>query len=181
MASLQQLLHERTTHLDKAEAILAAAENGKRDFTEQEQRDIDAAQGAVTRLNKQIGTIEKQNTLLRHVHKGQLVPGGPGPHSNWNGAPLKPGAESIPTVLAPEYPDAFMSYVQSGGKKIDAALYEGSNAGGGFAVPVMVDRQIVPLAPIEMGVRKLATVIPTVMDIKIPQQASFGTASLTGC
>jgi HK97 family phage major capsid protein len=178
MASLQQLLQERKTYLDKADKILKAAEDGKRNFTEQEQSDIDRSQGAIARIDEQITSIKKTNTLFDHMRKGQLIPSGPGPNSNWTGAPLKQGAESIITSLSPDYPDAFMSYIQSGGKRvIEAVLYEGANASGGFVVPVMVDQQIVPLAPQEMGVRKLATVIPTTMDVKIPQQASFGTAS----
>jgi hypothetical protein len=41
----------------------------------------------------------------------------------------------------------------------------------------MVDDQIVPLAPNEMAVRRLAQVIPTTMDIKIPVKATFSTAT----
>jgi HK97 family phage major capsid protein len=43
-------------------------------------------------------------------------------------------------------------------------------------VPIVVDDQIVPLAPSEMAVRRLALIFPTVSDIKVPQKASFGTA-----
>jgi HK97 family phage major capsid protein len=58
-----------------------------------------------------------------------------------------------------------------------AALYEGSGAAGGYAVPVVVDDQIVPLAPSEMAMRQLASVIPTTMDIKLPTKQSFSTAT----
>jgi HK97 family phage major capsid protein len=40
-----------------------------------------------------------------------------------------------------------------------------------------VDDQIVPLAPNEMAVRRIAQVIPTTMDIKFPVKASFSTSS----
>jgi HK97 family phage major capsid protein len=39
-------------------------------------------------------------------------------------------------------------------------------------------RNIVPLAPLEVGVRKVAMVIPISMDIKIPTKASFGAVAL---
>ncbi len=60
---------------------------------------------------------------------------------------------------------------------MDAALYEGAEGAGGYAVPITVSDQIVPLAPNEMSVRLLAQVIPTAMDIKIPQKSAFGQAS----
>jgi HK97 family phage major capsid protein len=58
-----------------------------------------------------------------------------------------------------------------------AALYEGSGSAGGYAVPIVVDDQIVPLAPQEMSVRQLAQVIPTTMDIKFPTKSTFSTAT----
>ncbi len=48
---------------------------------------------------------------------------------------------------------------------------------GGYAVPIIVDGNIVPLAPNELAIRQLATVIPTSSDIKIPIQATRGTAA----
>src|ERR1039458_7453790 len=65
----------------------------------------------------------------------------------------------------------------SAGTRMDAALYEGSNSAGGFAVPIVVDNQIVPLAPQEMAIRQLATVMPTTSDIKIPTKASYSVAA----
>jgi HK97 family phage major capsid protein len=102
----------------------------------------------------------------------------------------------LPSALA----GALHSFIISGGKNADpqlmeyfdpvgggfklpqafapsAALYEGSSAAGGYAVPLVVDDQIVPLAPQEMSVRKIAQVIPTTMDIKIPTKQSFSTAA----
>jgi HK97 family phage major capsid protein len=80
-------------------------------------------------------------------------------------------------TLSAEYRKAFHEWVATGGKTISAALYEGSNVGGGYAVPIVVDDQIVPLAPQEMAVRQISMVIPTVSDIKVPQKGSFGVAS----
>ena len=41
-----------------------------------------------------------------------------------------------------------------------------------------MDQQIVPLAPLEVGVRKVAMVIPTAMDIKIPIKSAFGQVAI---
>ena len=80
-------------------------------------------------------------------------------------------------MLSPAYAEDFYGWIASGGQTIGASLYEGSDGAGGYAVPIMVDSQIVPLAPPEMGVRKLATIVPTAMDIKIPRKGTFGQAS----
>jgi HK97 family phage major capsid protein len=61
---------------------------------------------------------------------------------------------------------------------VGAALYESSNAAGGYSVPSNVAGEIVPLAPPEFGVQKLATVLPTVMDIRFPRKDAHGTAAV---
>jgi len=66
--------------------------------------------------------------------------------------------------------------------KMNAATYEGSqgssDAAGGYAVSVPTDQLIVPLALPDLGIFDASMVIPTASDIKIPQQASFGTSAL---
>lgn len=66
--------------------------------------------------------------------------------------------------------------------RMSAALYEGSNGGsdaaGGYAISIPTVQQIVPLAMPDLGVFDASMVIPTATDIKLPQQASFGTAAL---
>ena len=115
-------------------------------------------------LGPKIATIEKRNTL-----RGMVIPGAP----SSDVAARKPGKRT----LSADYSQAFHSWISSGGQTTNAALYEGSNAGGGYAVPISVDDQIVPLAPQEMALRRLATVIPTTNDIKIPRKTTFSTAA----
>jgi HK97 family phage major capsid protein len=77
-----------------------------------------------------------------------------------------------------EYLAAFTSFVRSGGSQLSAALYEGSNPNGGYSVPVVVaDGRIVPLAPQESAIRRLATVVPTTSDVLIPFETTVGTAA----
>lgn len=65
---------------------------------------------------------------------------------------------------------------------MQAATYEGaggsSNAAGGYAVSIPTVEQIVPLAMPDLGIFDAAMVIPTASDLKVPQQASFGTSVL---
>jgi len=80
-------------------------------------------------------------------------------------------------VLSEDYYNDFHTWIGSRGQQMGASLYEGTGSSGGYAVPVIVDGQVVPLAPTEMGVRAIANVVPTAMDIKVPIQASFSTAA----
>lgn len=63
-----------------------------------------------------------------------------------------------------------------------AATYEGtqgsSDAAGGYAISVPTEQIIVPLALPDLGIFDASLVIPTATDVKIPQQASFGTSAL---
>jgi hypothetical protein len=65
---------------------------------------------------------------------------------------------------------------------MSAATYEGtggnSDAAGGYAVSIPTEQLIVPLAMPDLGIFDASTVIPTATDIKVPQQASFGTSAL---
>jgi HK97 family phage major capsid protein len=137
---------------------------------------------------KEIQALSKNNSILGMVgENGEIL------------ADAGPRPSGGRRVLGAGYAKALHAFVISGGKVADpvltehfdpigggfplptagfsAALYEGSNTAGGYAVPVVVDDQIVPLAPNEMSVRQLAQVIPTRMDIKIPTKQSFSTAT----
>ncbi len=158
---MKQNFHAATT---KAEALISAAEAGNRALTASESLEVDAAMAEAQELGPKIATIEKRNTL-----RGMIIPGAP----SSDVAARKPGKRT----LSADYSQAFHSWISSGGQTTNAALYEGSNAGGGYAVPISVDDQIVPLAPQEMAIRRLATVIPTTNDIKIPRKTTFSTAA----
>jgi HK97 family phage major capsid protein len=145
----------------------------------------------VMQLQGEIEAIESSNTIRgMQSPEGALLTdaGSPGRRIANHGR-----------VLNVEHARAFHRYVASGGREIDprmldtaesfgggfalpspksfAALYEGTGSAGGYAVPVVVDDQIVPLAAQEMAVRKIAQVIPTSMDIKIPTKSTFSTAT----
>lgn len=66
--------------------------------------------------------------------------------------------------------------------KMSATMYEGSQGSsttaGGDAISVPTVQQVVPLALPDLGIFDASMVIPTATDIKIPQQASFGTSAI---
>ena len=171
MASLFELKAQRAHALDKADAILRLAENAKRSLTADEERDVEMCTTTVRTLTPSIEQIESKNTLSTMLKQfgGTALMGG--------GTPTNHGALSLGApqrVLSADYPAAFYRHLTSRGSVVEAALYEGASGEGGYAVPIVVNDQIVPLAPNEMAVRQLATVIPTSSDIKVPTQLTFG-------
>lgn len=167
MALLAQLKDQREAALAKADAILAAAENAKRSMTAAESTDVDACMAEVNAINPQIERIQALNTLRNQFPTGRVI--------------VDPKVKSASKnfgkkVFSESYLEDFFSYVTD--RKISATLSEGTNTAGGFAVPSIVDGQIVPLAPAEMGIRTLADVIPTSMDIKFPRQTAHAAAAV---
>ncbi len=161
---------EREAALQTAESMVSAAERQSRDLTVEETRVFESNMATVSRLTPQIAAREKMSTIRQFVTDGKLIPG----NENTNGAVV---TKPQPKTLSAEYVSDFFQHIVSGGRKTSAALYEGSNPAGGYAVPSVVDQQIVPLAPQEMSIRQLATVLPTSMDVKMPIKATKGTAA----
>ena len=168
MANLLEMKQQHHHAISKAESIIAAAETGGRELTKAETMDYDMAMSAAAALSPRIAAIQKQNTLLSHVSGGMLLAGNEGG---------RPFTKEQGVKFTADYANDFHRYIASAGKEMGAALYEGSSTGGGYAVPIVVDDQIVPLAPSEMSVRRLALIFPTVSDVKVPQKASYGVAS----
>lgn len=164
---LFDLKKQRETALAKADAILAAAETAKRNLTDAEGTDLDSAMAEVNALNPQITRIESLNTIRAKFPTGVVLTDGP-------------GGKRVRTkrTMSEEYFDGFHKWIASGGTEMSAALVEGTQSAGGYAVPIVVDDQIVPLAPQEMAIRRLATVLPTTSDIKFPTKTAFGSAAI---
>lgn len=169
MAMLAELKQNRKAAIDKADAIIASAENAGRALTDNENSDLDAVMTETTALTSRIAAIEKVNTLRANNPNG-VLPGTPR-------ATTPTGHTPKNKVLGEDYRNAFQAFLLSGGERVDAALYEGLNSAGGYAVPVEVAGEIVPLAPPETGIRKLATVLPTTNDLRVPRQTAASTAA----
>lgn len=169
MANLFDLKKQHHHALNKAETIVKAAEAAGRELTDTEENDYQMAMAAVDALKPQIAKIERQNTIFQHVVNGKIIPAG--------GNLRHARTPNAPVVLSEEYYNDFYTWIGSRGQQVSAGLYEGSGPAGGYIVPVIVEDQVVPLAPTEMGVRSVAMVIPTATDIKIPYGTAFGTAA----
>jgi HK97 family phage major capsid protein len=167
MANLFELKKQRAFALNKAEAILNAAADGE--LTDAAAAEHDMLMQAVSNLTPQITKIERQNTLQQHLVNGKLIPAA--------GNLRQARTPNAPVVLSEDYYNDFFTWIGSRGQQIGAALYEGAGSAGGFTVPILVEGQPVPLAPVEMGVRSVASVIATASDLKIPRATAFSTAA----
>lgn len=163
-----ELKQEHHHALNRADSILAAAESAGREMTDDEQKDVEAFMSAAKAVGLQIKKQEAGHWESPHFPQGAtvLVDGG----RRFTKQPTR--------VFSADYETGFFDYIASNGQNVSAAMYEGNGSSGGYAVPITVDSQIVPLAPTDTGVRKLATVLPTAMDIKIPRQITLSTASV---
>jgi HK97 family phage major capsid protein len=181
MANLFELKKQHNALTTQAETLLASTERENRSMTSEESNLFDGLMSAAKRAGKDIEALEAKNTLLTTMRagNGMLFPGNPNAPRPNSSLPLGNNpAENPIRVLSADYQAAFNDWVSSGGMKIEAALYEGSNVAGGYAVPTLTDGNIVPLAPQEMAVRRIARVVPTTNDIKVPIKATFGTAAI---
>lgn len=159
--------------LASAEKIRQEAKENGRSLTTQESQLVDSYTRLAGTATAELRQYRANNSLADVFHNQgpTAVLGGKG--DTFTDA-AKDLAKQAPRFLTSDYAEQFYDYVRSGGRKMGAALYEGSNSGGGYAVPIQVSDLIVPLAPAEIGVREIASVIGTAMDIKIPQKSAFG-------
>ena len=88
-------------------------------------------------------------------------------------------AQAAPKRLSNDYANAFRTWARGGGAtSMSAIMSEGLSTDGGQAIPVVVDQTIVPLAPLDSAVLRLAHVVTTQADVTIPYETLAGTAAV---
>ncbi|MEG9435302.1 phage major capsid protein [Edaphobacter sp. HDX4] len=167
--NLFELKADREAALNRAETVLKAAETRGRQMTSSETAEYDEHIAEADSLGRRVKEREAKSTLRHMMKDGMLIPG--------SSAAAKTSTVAQRKFLSSEYNEAFFGYIASSGTRMESALYEGSDGSGGYAVPITVDSNIVPLAPPDHGVRTVASIVPTAMDIKIPRKGSFGVAA----
>ncbi len=149
--------------LNSQEALLNACQESKRKLT-----DVEESQFA--NHTNEINSIDQTLARMAAIEKGKKEVGQPTTEVF-----VPKTAKSGKKQFSAEYDEAFWNMFHSR-NFTNAALGEGGTTDGGYLVPVTVDGTIVPLAPLETAMRKLALVIPTTNDIKLPAQATKTTA-----
>jgi HK97 family phage major capsid protein len=175
-----ELQAQHDAAIAKADRIVSTAERQKRNLNPNEQRDMDAALKEASDLKPRIAAAKSAtprsvgqlraelDKMPRHTFA--LESRVPAPSEKYGKTAL------LPDRFSREYLESFDAF-RSGVGPITGSLQEGASTGGGFAVPIVVDQKIVPLAPQDSAIRRLATVIPTTSDIRIPAIATRGTVS----
>jgi HK97 family phage major capsid protein len=158
--NIQDLNKRKNELFGAQEAILNSAQESKRTLTAAENENLDKFTNEIKDLDRQIATmnsIAAGRTELLKPTSQVAVP---------QDAKLDPDK---PRTFSAEYKTAFWNSFKDR-RFSNAALGEGGTTDGGYLVPITVDSTIVPLAPQENSFRKLALVIPTQNDIKLPAQ-----------
>ncbi len=180
MLNLHELKQQYKECVDRRTALATLAQEERRCLTGAERLEHDAAFNKEVQLKAEIEKRESQNTITSLVGANGIPKWVHNPEADTRVIVPATGSQPIRGSgprLSEDYRDAFYTYLSSNGTKISAALYEGSNPAGGFTVPLTVEGQVVPLAPPDTGIRSIATVIPTAMDIKVPRQTTISTAA----
>jgi HK97 family phage major capsid protein len=173
MSQLLELKKQHADTLAKAEGFIAAIERQKRPLSTAENTIVNGHMMHANRLKAEIAKAEDAQVAKVKALRA-LIPAAP-LHVMRPGS----GEQLVPKKFLAEYASDFYSYLKSFGKeKMSASLGEAVDAAGGYAAPITVDDQIVPLAPQDLAVRRLSTVISTKSDRLIPQKSSFGSAAL---
>ncbi len=173
MTQVLELKKQHAETLAGAERFIANIERQKRPPTTEENNIINGRMMTANRLKDEIAKAEAAQ--IAHIKELRAqIPAAP-LHVTRPGS----GEPLVPKKFLAEYSADFYEYLKSFGKqKMSASLQESVDAAGGYAAPITVDDQIVPLAPQDLAVRRLATVISTKSDRLIPQKSSFGSAAL---
>lgn len=175
---------ERAAVLEKLDSAVSLAEREHRSLTSSENLMFEAEKRKLNQLNQEISQIESQNSIRGIAPNGRIFT---------DAAPTNTNRRK---AFSAQYLSEQMTWLSSRGQKkgaeldvhfdemggiplvgLSAATYEGSNSAGGFAVPSYVEPQVVPLAPPDFGVQSIATVIPTVADLRVPRETALGTAA----
>lgn len=172
--SLLELQQAHDKAIAKADGILAAAERQRRSLTTFEQQAVDASLKEVADLKPRIAAA-KPTTTRSSAEVRALMAKQPRP-THREPSNVTRGELILPARFSRDYHEAFYSRL-SGEGVITASLNEGLSTSGGYAVPIVVDNQVVSLAPQDCAVRRLSTVVPTRADVKVPQITVRGIAS----
>lgn len=196
--TILELKRQATEALNKAEAMVAAAETAGRGMTDAETESYNNSMAEHNSLCATVDARVKLNTVRTSFAGG-------------NGAVVETHPERISGHAEDaaakwqtrDYRKAFIEFAHSQGRirpealmlgaddlggfkfpalpnmnrKALAAAYEGSATDGSAMVQLLTQETVVPLAPPEMGIESLATVIPTTQNLKFPRKTAHGTGA----
>ncbi len=189
--TLQEMKQAQKAALDKANALVTACEAAGRGMTDGETENYNGAMAEFRSLGQTIKAREEQNTIHAAFGNHPMVEN---PHSASRFSAFRRDA-----WRSEEYLNDFAAFIMSNGRiagehlhlgadelsgvrvpslrGLNAASYEGGATSGASIVPVVIEQQIVPLAPPVIGIESIASVIPTSSDLKFPRKKAHGAAA----
>jgi len=175
--TLEALINERDVALASSDQILSTIERAKRLPTETEKSNLNTNRKKIETLTPQIEKLErasKDPSAMREKFRAMGL-GAIGTQPDLVDA--RGRERMIPKRFSTAYRDAMRSYIKNGGKT--AALYEGADAAGGYAVLQETDEYIAPIAPAASEIRSKCKVIETTKTILLPTTAPNGLPTTT--
>jgi HK97 family phage major capsid protein len=180
---LETMKAELSTALSAADAILSAAERRKGPLTSTEHSQLTTHRRTIDTLTPQIEKAERASKDPSAVREKFRAMGlGAIERTQANLVDAQGRQRLLPKRLSSEYREAFYKLVQNAARvtpELSAALYEGSEPGGGYAVPQVTDEYIAPLAPTASDIRSICTVIETTKNVLLPTTAPTGLPTTT--
>lgn len=189
MINLFELKKAQKAALEAAEAVMGADAHV---MTTSEEEIYTAKMAEYESTGRTIAAHEKVNTIRSVFSNGQPVVEDSREDNNSNrpawatakyraalAAYLASGGKLATEDLKPGYDAAAQGFKFSGlSPRRSAANYEGgTNSGAPVYQIAPVDTNFIPLAPPEMGISKLALVIPTSMDLPMSRKKAHGVAA----
>jgi HK97 family phage major capsid protein len=187
--TLQEMKQAQKAALEKAEACVQAAETGNRAMTDAENETYNAAMAEFRSMGVTAKAREEQNTVRAAFGNHPMVET---PRSAARFSAFRRDA-----WRTEEYLNDFAAFIMSNGKitgehlhlgadelsgvrvpALRGASYEGGATSGVSIVPVVIEQQIVPLAPPVIGIESIASVLPTTSDLKFPRKKAHGAADV---
>jgi len=174
---VKQLNKQKEDLLNRQETMLNSAQEAKRKFTDAEDAEYNKHEADIKDLT---ASIDRHTAIAAERSKLGLPTSRPVIQGNKKNDGDLLGQVS-PRILSAEYFNAFYKNFGHLGRIKNDLLFEGADtdeATGGVIAPVVYEGQVIPLAPINMALRQLATVTPTSNDIKIPVQTKKSVAAI---
>ncbi len=166
--TLEQLQEKHTHALNAAESIISAHEKLKTPLTPYAKQNLDRHIKEAGDLLEKITAAKATPTGTRSTEEARAFFAKQPRLPNIERVQHGSGREvMIPERFSRDYLEAFRAW-HSGGV-LTASLQEGVSMFGGYAVPVTVDGNVVPLSPQNSTIRRLSRVIATEADLRVPQ------------
>ena len=158
--TLREMLEKRAKHWDSMKAFLDSHRNDKGTLSAEDDATYSKMEADLEAYNKEVKRLEQQERIDAELAKATSTPILSAPSAK--GAPEKTGRASD------EYKAAMTNALRSNFREISNVMQEGVAADGGYLVPDEWDANIVTALEEENIMRKLAGVIKTSGDHKIP-------------